>query len=148
MDSLTLPKDMTEQEYRDAIIQMEATIAELDKSDAEKTQDIHNLRDRHSPETTNKMEPSTFPKPAADMTEQEARDATVQLEAAILELDEENENMTQRIRELLDEHESRRDELASWNLVSDTDADDVARVAVSTTPIQKSRLLPTDNARR
>jgi hypothetical protein len=94
------------------------------------------------------MEPSTFPKPAADMTEQEARDATVQLEAAILELDEENENMTQRIRELLDEHESRRDELASWNLVSDTDADDVARVAVSTTPIQKSRLLPTDNARR
>jgi predicted nucleic acid-binding Zn-ribbon protein len=147
MDSPTLPKDMTEQEYRDAIIQMEATIAELNKSGAEKTQDIHNLRDRHSPETTNKMEPSTFPKPAADMTEQEARDATVQLEAAILELDEENENMTQRIRELLDEHESRRDELASWKLVSDTDADDVARVAVSTTPIQKSRLLPTDNAR-
>lgn len=146
MDSPTLPKDMTEQEYRDAIIQMEATIAELNKSDAEKTQDIHNLRDRHSPETTNKMEPSTFPKPAADMTEQEARDAIVQLEAAILELDEENENMTQRIRELLDEHESRRHELAEWNLIANVEDDEMARFAVSTTP-QKSRLLPTDNAR-
>jgi hypothetical protein len=143
MDSPT-PKavaDMTEQELRDAIIQMEATIAKLDKADTEKTQHIHNLRDRHSPETTNKMEPPAFPEPAADMTEQEARDATVQLEAVTMNQNKTIAEKIQRMREFHDRHKSRKPALAEIKAVAAADPEKLAKIIVSLTRPYR-RLLP------
>jgi hypothetical protein len=96
--------------------------------------------------TTNKMEPHTLPEATPEMTQQDAHNAISQSKTVAQALDEENESMIRRIHELLDEHESRRHELAEWNLIANVEDDEMARFAVSTTP-QKSRLLPTDNAR-
>jgi hypothetical protein len=155
MDSPTHPKavaDMTEQELRDAIIQMEATIAELDKADTKKTQDIHNLRDRHSPETTNKIESPTFPEPAAGMTEQEARDAIIQMKAVMAEQDKIIAEKIQRMREFHDEHKSRKSALAEMEAVAAADPEKLAKIVVSLTRphrrlLSLTRLTMPDNDR-
>jgi hypothetical protein len=126
MDSSTLPKavaDMTKQEVCDAIVHLEAVIAELDKTDAEKLQGVRNLHDRNNSETTNKMGPPALFKAAADMTRKEARNAIIQWKADILELDKTNAEKVQRPRELHDRHKSRRRVLTDINTVADADPD-------------------------